>query len=275
MKIAVFGGTGLVGSAAVEQLVAAGHTVRVASRDADRALRHFGPGFEVAEAEAETGLGVEAAVEGCQGVFLSISGSDEAACARGVAEVAVSCGVEHLIYVSGCTAVEENAWFPMVADKLAAEGALKESGLTWTVLAPGWFFETLTRFISEGRATLLGENPTPYHFLAARDFGRIVAQSFQLPEARNRRFVVHGPQALTIRDALTRYCWSHHPQIQKIKSPPLWLLGLLARLKRNAQLKNALALMAYFEQVGELGDPAETNRLFGAPETTLQDWIEG
>jgi NADH dehydrogenase len=275
MKIAVFGGTGLVGSAAVEQLVQGGHAVRVISRDADRALRHFGPGFEVAEAEAETGLGVEAAVEGCEGAFLSVSGNREADCVRNVARAAEAAGVDRITYVSGCTAVEENAWFPLIADKLAAEDALRESDLGWTVLAPGWFFETLTRFVRDGKAFLMGEDPNPYHFVAARDFGRIVARSFQLPEARNRRFVVHGPQAITIRDALTRYCWVKHPEIRSIKAPPVWLLRVMARLKRNAQLKAALELMAYFERVGELGDPTETNELFGAPETTLQDWLEG
>jgi hypothetical protein len=33
-------------------------------------------------------------------------------------------------------------------------------------------------------------------------------------------------------------------------------------------------LMAYFEQAGEMGDPAEANRLLGAPATTLDAWIE-
>ena len=32
-------------------------------------------------------------------------------------------------------------------------------------------------------------------------------------------------------------------------------------------------LMAYFDQVGEMGDPAEANRLLGAPATTLEAWI--
>jgi hypothetical protein len=33
-------------------------------------------------------------------------------------------------------------------------------------------------------------------------------------------------------------------------------------------------LMAYFDQVGEMGDPAEANRLLGEPATTLDAWIE-
>ena len=33
-------------------------------------------------------------------------------------------------------------------------------------------------------------------------------------------------------------------------------------------------LMAYFEKVGEMGDPAEANQLLGAPLTTLAAWLE-
>ena len=275
MKIAVFGGTGLVGSPAVEQLVDAGHSVRVVSRDADRALRHFGPSFEVMEADVESGLGVEGALEGCVGVFLTIAGSEEGRCVERVVGAATQVGVKQVVYVSGCTALEQNAWFPMVSQKLAAERALRESGLPWTVLAPGWFFETLTRFVRGGRATLLGSDANPYHFLAASDFGRIAAESFTRHEARNRRFVVHGPQALTLKDALTRYCWAKHPEIRKISSPPVWFLRIVARLKKDTQLKNALGLMAYSEAVGEMGDPSETNQLFGPPQTTLEEWVKG
>jgi hypothetical protein len=39
------------------------------------------------------------------------------------------------------------------------------------------------------------------------------------------------------------------------------LLGMIAEM------------MAYFEKVGEPGDPAEANQLLGAPETTLDQWI--
>jgi hypothetical protein len=39
-------------------------------------------------------------------------------------------------------------------------------------------------------------------------------------------------------------------------------------------LKFASSLMAYFDKVGELGDPTEANQILGAPTTTLDAWIE-
>lgn len=39
-------------------------------------------------------------------------------------------------------------------------------------------------------------------------------------------------------------------------------------------MKFGADLAAYFDRVGELGDPSEANDLLGAPTTTLDDWLE-
>jgi uncharacterized protein YbjT (DUF2867 family) len=206
---------------------------------------------------------------------VSIESPREGVCVGNVVEAAASAhSVEQILYVSGCTAVQENAWFPLTAGKLEAEAHLRDGALNWTVLAPGWFFETLARFVRGGRAVLIGRDPNLYHFVAAEDFARIAARAFEEPKARNRRFVIHGPEAFTLRDALTRYCRSRHPEIRKIENPPTWLLRATARMTRNRLLRQALDLMAYFERVGELGDPGEANRLFDPPETTLEKWLQ-
>jgi len=274
LRIAVFGGTGLVGSPAVERLQADGFGVRVISRDVARGLRQFGPSFDVLEADAESGLGLEAALQDCDGVFVSISGGAEDACVRNILQAARTVNkVRQVMYVSGCTVAPENAWFPMVEHKLSAERELQASGLPWTVLAPGWFFETLARFVRGGRAVLFGRDPNPYHFLAARDFAGLVSDSFRLEAAKGQRFVVHGPEAMTLHDALEAYCRYRHPEIREISSPPPVFLRLLARLKKNPRLAYALDLMGYFRTVGEMGDPAPTNQVFGAPATTLRQWL--
>ncbi len=54
---------------------------------------------------------------------------------------------------------------------------------------------------------------------------------------------------------------------------PLWLVRMTAMLSGNEQRKFAVALMAYFEKVGEPGDPSEANRLLGGPSVTLDEWL--
>jgi predicted membrane GTPase involved in stress response len=46
-----------------------------------------------------------------------------------------------------------------------------------------------------------------------------------------------------------------------------------AKSTGNQMLGYFAELMAYFEKVGEMGDPAEANQLLGAPATTLDDWL--
>ena len=48
----------------------------------------------------------------------------------------------------------------------------------------------------------------------------------------------------------------------------------LARLTRSAGLAEVTRLIAYFDRVGELGDPTETNALYGAPSIPLEQWCQ-
>ncbi len=273
MKIAVFGGTGFLGMSVSRHLREVGHTVRVVTRNADKARERFDDGYEIAEADPESGEGVVEAVTGCDGAHISIWSDTEVECVRSIVGAAREAGVKRLVYVSGVTVNPRNAWFPMVAGKLAAEEVLRGSGMPWTVLAPGWFFDTLGRFVRGGKAVILGDNPTPYHFMARDDFARLVCRAFELSEAVNRRFVVKGPEGITIKDALQRYIEVRHPEIEKIAQPPIWLLHAIATLTRNKEMKLGIKLMSYFMKVGEPGDPTDTNELFGAPQTTLEEWL--
>ena len=274
MRIAVFGGTGLLGVPVSRHLQEAGHAVRVVTRSADKAREHFDDSFEIAEADPESARGVVEAVTGCDGVHISIMTDAEVECVRSIIGASREAGVKRLVYVSGLTATPQNAWFPFVARKLASEEVLRGSAMPWTVVAPGWFYETLTLFVRGRKAIVLGDNPTPYHFVAASDFARIVGQAFEMSEAVNRRFVVKGPEGITIKDALRRYCEGRHPEIDKIAQPPVWLLSLIATLTRNQEMKLGINLMKYFMKVGEPGDPTDTNELFGAPEMTLEEWLQ-
>jgi hypothetical protein len=52
------------------------------------------------------------------------------------------------------------------------------------------------------------------------------------------------------------------------------MANLLGLVTCNDQLMFAAGLMAYFDKVGELGDPTEANQLLGGPTITLEAWIK-
>jgi uncharacterized protein YbjT (DUF2867 family) len=189
-----------------------------------------------------------------------------------VAELAARQGVSRLTYLSGML-VGEDAEIPGDRAKYRAEQAIRQSGVPYTVFKPTYFMETLPRHIQGNLAIVLGRQPHPLHMVAAGDFARMVSRSFQTPEAANRIFFVHGPEAITIPDALRLYCSLVEPG-KRVVSMPLWFMSMVDALFIRGQIRSTLQLMREMQRVGERGDPSEANELLGAPTTTLPQWCE-
>jgi len=100
-----------------------------------------------------------------------------------------------------------------------------------------------------------------------------VSRSFRTPEAANRIFFVHGPEAITIPDALRLYCSLVEPG-ERVVSMPLWFMSIVDALFMRGQLRSTLQLMKAMQRLGEHGDPSEANEMLGAPTTTLRQWCE-
>jgi len=273
-KILVIGGTGLLGQPVARSLNEAGFQVRVMTRAPQRARELFDDSFDIFAGDPRDTNCLEEALYGCQGVHISLPSGAEQTAAEAVARVAPRHGVERITYISGATVAEENRWCPMVNEKLLAEEAIRETGIPYTFFCPTWFMESLPLFVRQGRAAVLGQQPWPYHWLAADDYARMVATSFLQPAAESQRIVVHGPEAIRMAEALRRYSAVLQPEIKQVSTMPLWLVTLLAIVTRDQELKAAGELMGYFEKVGEGSRPATVDSLFAAPATTLDMWLE-
>jgi uncharacterized protein YbjT (DUF2867 family) len=272
-RILVLGGTGMLGAPAARRLQADGFAVRLLARDPDNARAMHGDAFDIVPGDVSDLASLEAALGGCDGVHISIGGPVDQLSAENVAGLAPRLGVQRISYLSGATAEEQNRWFPMTAQKLAAEQAIRQSGVPYTLFCPTWPMEQLPRLARGGQPLLIGTGATPWHWFAADDLGRMVSAAYRLEAAAYQRFVVHGPEAMTMVEALERYCQAFHPEVESISPMPVGAARAVAASTGNRALQFFAELMAYFDQVGELGDPAEANRLLGAPATTLETWI--
>ena len=272
-KVLVVGGTGLLGRPVVEQLVKEGTAVRVMVRRPECARECLPSEVEVYGGDVTDEPSLRHAMAGCDAVHVSVGGPVDQVGAENVAALSPDLGIERLTYLSGSTVVQENAWFPMVEQKLAAEEAIRRTETPHTIFCPTWPMEQLPRFVIGGRATVIGGQPTPLHWFAAEDLARMVTTSYRTEEAVNRRFYVHGPEGLTMREALERYCSVVHPDIA-VGMMPFPEAKAMAEATGSRLMSYMAALMGYFDQAGELGDPSEANELLGAPTMTLRDWIE-
>jgi uncharacterized protein YbjT (DUF2867 family) len=274
-RILVIGGTGLLGHPVAFRLRESGFRVRIMTRDLQKARKAFDNSFERFEGSPTDSSCLEEALEGCFGVHISLPTEVEQQAAEVVAKVSARHGVQRISYISGATVSEEHRWFEMVNRKFLAEQAIRESGIPYTIFCPTWVMEILPKFVNQGRAAVFGKQPHPYHWLAAEDIARMVTNAYRLEGAANKRFILLGAEAISMPEALRRYCAVFHPDIREVSSMPFWLVKLLAVVTRNMELKGAGEMMAYFEKIGESSSNlSDDSRILGAPALTLDRWLE-
>lgn len=280
--ILVVGATGMLGEPVARQLQKDGYIVRVLAQNPIEAKKKLGESFDVIKGDVEDIFSLEKALNGCFGVHINLRGGPKAESFyriehKGTANIATTSakmGVQRLTYLSSAAVFEENAWFPSVGAKLRAEAAIRDSGIPYSIFCPTHFMESLPLSIRDKRASIIGKQPHRLHWIATNDYAKMVSKSFQLPEAANKRFFVYGPEALTMRKALVKYCSIVRPEV-KVSSIPIWLLSLIGKVSFNAELQFIAELMKFFEKTSEGGNPAEANTVLGAPTITLDQWCEG
>jgi len=273
-RILVIGGTGMLGKPVAAHLKQSGYDVRLMVRDMKKAAARFGDGFEIVEGDIADLKSLEKSMDGCYGVHINLSGELEQTGVENVSAAAARLELQRITYISGTSVAEENTWVPVMKRKFFAEKAIRESGVPYSIFCPAWFMEILHKYVRENRAFVFGKQPNPYHFIAADDYARMVATSYGLDEAINKRFIIHGPEGILFHEAVNLYCDVLHPEIKQVSTMPYWLATVISRVKGSAEMKIVSDFMAAFEKIGELGDPSEANNILGAPEITLSDWLQ-
>lgn len=146
MKILVTGGTGVVGVAAVAELMRHGHTVRLLSRNADRDVSKFGDGVEPWPGSITDCAALRDAASGC-GAVIHIAGivSEDPPQAtfqkvnvlgtKNMLEHAARAGVRKFIYLSSLGA--DIGASPYHASKRQAEALVQGFEGDWVILRPG------------------------------------------------------------------------------------------------------------------------------------------
>ena len=144
MKILVTGGTGTVGSAVAGELVKRGAEVRVLARKQPQAGKLPGS-VEVAIGDMLDPVAMEQAMRGVDKLFLLNAVSpDELTQALIAYDLARRVGLKHVTYLSVFKA-DQYRDVPHFASKVAVENALREFGVPYTILRPGYFFQNDAR----------------------------------------------------------------------------------------------------------------------------------
>ncbi|MBI4675872.1 MAG: NmrA family NAD(P)-binding protein [Chloroflexi bacterium] len=275
-QILIIGGTGMLGAPVTRRLCAEGNAVRILTRTPDAARKKFGAEYEIVAGDVQDRNSLAQAMQGCQGVHISLNDRAipdlERRGVENIVQVAPRAGVQRITYLSGASVKQENCWYAGTATKFAAEQAIRASGIPYTIFKATFFMDALPRFVRGTRASVIGNQSKPWHWVAANDYAQMVARAYAEQKAVDQDVYVLGPQAFTLEQALKTYCALVQPNAT-VSRLPLWLADLMARAFGQKELANALPFFRYTEKVGENADAAAVNAL-GAPTTTLEQWCQ-
>jgi uncharacterized protein YbjT (DUF2867 family) len=139
MKILVTGGTGNVGGKVVSELLKRGADVRVLARKQPEETVQAG--VEIVTGDLLDPASVEQAMRGVDKLFLlNAVVADELTQALIAYGIAKRLELKHVTYLS-VFKVDQFRDVPHFASKLAVEGALREFGVPFTILRPGYYIQ--------------------------------------------------------------------------------------------------------------------------------------
>jgi uncharacterized protein YbjT (DUF2867 family) len=223
--ILVAGGTGLVGSAIVRELRRRGKDAAVLTTSADKARKKF-PGFDLYYREGDV-TQPETLVGPTRGVEVVIGAQQfpnspiedpargetfENVDARGtenLVRAAKEAGASRYVYLSGAGAAPDGYhWFQ---SKWRAEEAVRNSGMTWTIIRPSWVYgpddRSLNRFLSMSRylpfVPLIGNvGKQQMQPVFVDDVGRAVADSLENSVAEGQTYEIGGPEVMSMKEVV-------------------------------------------------------------------------
>ena len=138
MKLLVVGGTGLVGTAVVRELLHRNADVRLLVRDANAPVPS---GIDIAVGDLLDPPAVERAMDGAEKLYLlNAVTPDELTQALIAFDLAKRRKFVHVVYHS-VFRVDEFLDVPHFASKFAIESALRRFAVPWTILRPNYFFQ--------------------------------------------------------------------------------------------------------------------------------------
>ena len=220
MKVLVTGGTGVVGKAAVDRLLQAGHEVRLLSRHADADVRQWAAGVEPHAGSVGSDQAVAGAAEGCEAVLhvagivaeqppevtfqaVNVDGT------RRLAREARRAGVRRFVYVSSYGADRgESAYH---RSKHAAEQVVRdEAPPGWLIVRPGNVYgpgdEVISLLLKMVRTLpaipLVGMGSHPFQPVWMDDLGQALALAVERDQPRETAVDVMGPDVTTMRDVI-------------------------------------------------------------------------
>ncbi len=271
--VLVLTATGTTGSYTVQALLAAGATVRAATRDPKSARLPEGAQAVAWSFDDPSTWGP--ALDGVDALYLAQPPfrPDEAELGVAIVAAAKAAGVKRIVKLSA--AGVEN--IPASGHRVI-ELAIEGSGLDWVHLRPSFFHENFIEFYGHGIQTdgviYLPAGQGRTGFVAARDIGEVAAAAL-LGDQTGEAWVLTGPESLDHDEVAARIGAAIGRPVRFVDIPPQ---SFADGLRAYGTSEQGVAIMSSLYDAVRAGYTAglspDVERVLGRPATSVGDWAQ-
>jgi len=275
-RILVVGATGRVGGAAVRHFLAAGYEVRALVRSAGKGEPLRSLGAEPVVGDVTKPETLAPALDGCVGVFSSLSSATE----REAEEVEYRGNVNLLLAARGASVPRFVYNSALLVDHPLARkvGTLREKarfeeallgadGISATVLRPVIFMETLLLALRGPVAFVPGRQRRPAGWISASDVARAAIAVFE--KDITGRYELAGPDTATFDEAYHRLSTARGKRIT-VLHPPLSVMRLAGRV--SPPVAELASMFTLFEAAGYASRSPALRETLGVEALTIEEW---
>lgn len=282
-KIAVIGGTGMIGQPVVQALHDSGFNVTAFARDEAKARKLFPAGIRYTSGDLRNVHDVDRALKDQEGIYLNLNlnladGKHAWHAEReGIDNIIAAAQKNNIKRIAIISSVVMNYqgmngfnWWVFDMKKEALE-KIRASGIPYTIFYPSTFMENFMITYRKGNRILLaGTSHHKMYFIAGKDYGQWVARSFELLKKESKEYVVQGPEGYTADEAADVFIRNYSREKLTISRAPLALLKFLGIFSNTINYGHNIivALNNYPEKL----EAEETWNTLGRPATTLADY---
>ncbi|KAJ4305281.1 hypothetical protein N0V90_000812 [Kalmusia sp. IMI 367209] len=280
--------TGSQGKAVVKHLTKTGWNVHalVSDPSSERALalKEFGEAVSLHKGSLSDATSIEEAIKGCNAVFLTQMPSfddSETREARILLDVAKNASVKHIavstqlgLKASNITEIFSSPFIAFaVTGKIEVEKMVRESGIPWTMIRPGWFNTNVTLPVvdtqypglSQGRFISSYQPEWVIPTVDPDDIGAFTAMIFNTPDKFTGEAVSVVSEELTVAEILSEIERASGKKIDIHYRTP----------EENEKEANnpyvvGQALMKHLEGIADMGEI----KSYGVPLTTFRQFLE-
>lgn len=277
-RVALFGGTGMVGKRVVRQLVADGLEVTAVVLDEERARKELpeevtlfegnvekqGP-FQEVLARVDTAIIIMPLSIGERDGFVP-----ERDGTRNIVEALPDTKTVELIKLSEIGVGSDPSFFDLQC-KAEAEDIVRASGHPFVVFRPTWFMESWPEQLYTGSEFMVvGSSRRRIHWVALNDMALWMSRAVsRFEQVRGKTLTVQGRDGLTFQKAATIMSEATGSQLLHLPVDGVAPPGSSPELQRTLH-----ELFRYYDRYNEEFEAGELWQLLGAPENSFDQFAD-